>query len=127
MHEKKTVVREESTQNDALLAIFFSCLVHETLTLFCILALKKNYTDNKQKLHRYTDGWGYYADYSPSIWSAVIDFTQTENLLCVCVCVCVSVRCHELELLNKYHELEEFETICFENSVKIKFNVKEGG
>lgn len=57
----------------------------------------------------------------------MIDFTQTENLLCVCVCVCVSVRCHELELLNKYHELEEFETICFENSVKIKFNVKEGG
>lgn len=56
MHEKKTVVREESTQNDALLAIFFSCLVHETLTWFCILALKKNYTDNKQKLHRYTDG-----------------------------------------------------------------------
>lgn len=44
MHEKKTVMREESTQDDALLAIFFSCLFHETLTLFCILALKKNYT-----------------------------------------------------------------------------------
>lgn len=55
----------------------------------------------------------------------MIDFTQTENLLCVCVCV--SVRCRELELLNKYCKLEEFETIRFENSVKIKFNIKEGG
>lgn len=39
----------------------------------------------------------------------------------------VSVRGHELELLNKYCELEEFESIHFENSVKIKFNVKGGG
>lgn len=43
MHEKKTVMQKESTQDDTLLAFFFSRLFRETLT-FCILALKQNYT-----------------------------------------------------------------------------------
>lgn len=119
MREKKTATQRESMQDDALQAaffFFFSHLFRNTLTLFCILALVVYcLVFNKQKLHRYTGGWDY-ANYSLSNWSAVIVslYANWKPFFFVCVCVW----CHELELLDKYHELEEFDTIHLENTIK---------